>query len=767
MTTILSHFSRQHPASTDGKHATNAYPAHGVLVARRSTCSGVERPNYAFFATGLVFAFMMLFATELLAQEQSQSFYVGNSETRTLIPGATVLYNSGGGTYSNSSGVVRVSLPVPDSVVIRSLGMQTITVAFPASADTVWLTPSITQSEAVVVTAGRREQALEESSVPVELVQAKELQEKAITELDDALRYVPGVTIARDQINVRGSSGFSLGLGSRVLVLLDNAPLIAGDGGDVKFDAIPFAALESMEVVKSAGSSLWGGSALGGVVNVRTQDPFRVPNMIALSVNNGYYTLPHEEWQYTESMPSFGGVELAATHVYENLGILAAGSYNANKGYHEFGGSERFTGFLKSSYRLNDYSTLHASLMYAEQHKDNWVFWRSLKHATLPPEGIRVDDRLLSTKLHADVSLTSVLSSDQWLSVRASMFRTHYENTGPSSGNDSIASTANSVFIDVQHTLAATDDIMFSQGLSARLNHVPESYLGAVSQSILAGWIQAELELSPTVRLSGGLRLDGESSEDRNTEFVLSPHVGANIMVSDAWRLRANVGTGFRAPSLGERFSSLRYGNFIIAANPDLTAEHSVTSEIGWHFEPRSTQHSTWFVDGALFYNFFYDIIEPGFSDSGTEIYFDNLQDATIAGVEISTGYMHTDGEISASVTLLKAEDKEGNALKYRTPLLVQVHGELQVIEDLSLSADYRFQKKFERIDDELVLFIPDANVRVDAHVVDVTCSWSFSEGTNISLIGRNILNHYYTEIMGTLAPTRSVVLRGSVVLGY
>jgi iron complex outermembrane receptor protein len=89
------------------------------------------------------------------------------------------------------------------------------------------------QADQVVVTASRREQILREVPVSVSIVSSKMIADHVSVTLDDALRYVPGVNMMQDQVNIRGSSGYSRGVGSRVLILIDGLPYITGDTGEI------------------------------------------------------------------------------------------------------------------------------------------------------------------------------------------------------------------------------------------------------------------------------------------------------------------------------------------------------------------------------------------------------------------------------------------------------------------------------------------------------------------------------------------------------
>src|SRR5207249_8876710 len=81
-----------------------------------------------------------------------------------------------------------------------------------------------------------------------------------------------GVQFLYGQVNIRGSTGYVQGLGSRVLLLVDGVPANQGDRGGINWDLVPLDEVQRVEIVKGAGSSLYGSAALGAAVNLLTPD---------------------------------------------------------------------------------------------------------------------------------------------------------------------------------------------------------------------------------------------------------------------------------------------------------------------------------------------------------------------------------------------------------------------------------------------------------------------------------------------------------------
>ena len=89
--------------------------------------------------------------------------------------------------------------------------------------------------ETVVVSAGKFEQRIEETTVSIEVIKPNLISNKNTTNIQTAIDQVPGVNITDGQANIRGGSGWSYGAGTRVQVLVDDMPLISGDAGQAQW----------------------------------------------------------------------------------------------------------------------------------------------------------------------------------------------------------------------------------------------------------------------------------------------------------------------------------------------------------------------------------------------------------------------------------------------------------------------------------------------------------------------------------------------------
>jgi len=133
-----------------------------------------------------------------------------------------------------------------------------------------------TKMDEMVVTATRTEKALEDVPASVSVVTTEEMKKRNIQAVDEALNLLPGVFDNRikglmgttSTVTFRGLSG-----SGRTLLLLDGMPLNNAYSASQQWGGIYTQDLQRIEVVRGPSSNLYGGSAMGGVVNLITAMP--------------------------------------------------------------------------------------------------------------------------------------------------------------------------------------------------------------------------------------------------------------------------------------------------------------------------------------------------------------------------------------------------------------------------------------------------------------------------------------------------------------
>ncbi len=145
-------------------------------------------------------------------------------------------------------------------------------------------------------------------------VTERDLDRRAVNTVEEAIDHVSGLQMVNGQTNVRGSTGYVQGLNSRVLMTVDGIPMNQGDRGGINWDLLAVDEIESVEILKGAGSSLYGSAAFGGVINVTTRD---VPTGLhtRLRLTGGVYgDPPHPVWRFRDSPGMLGGADFSTSY---------------------------------------------------------------------------------------------------------------------------------------------------------------------------------------------------------------------------------------------------------------------------------------------------------------------------------------------------------------------------------------------------------------------------------------------------------------------
>src|SRR5690606_37854763 len=129
----------------------------------------------------------------------------------------------------------------------------------------------------VVTTAGGFEQNIADAPASISVITAEELQKKSYTDVIDAVKNMPGVSVQgggnNKEITIRGMGA------NYTKYLINGRPVSAGrtvnsngtDGGKIGAYLPPIDMIDRIEVVRGPMSSLYGSDAMGGVVNIITK----------------------------------------------------------------------------------------------------------------------------------------------------------------------------------------------------------------------------------------------------------------------------------------------------------------------------------------------------------------------------------------------------------------------------------------------------------------------------------------------------------------
>lgn len=132
----------------------------------------------------------------------------------------------------------------------------------------------------VVVTGTGTHHRLKDSPVPIEVVSAADIKKAGTATFEDALTMLnPSLSFAT---NGSGTVLNMNGLESKYVLILVNGKRLTGDtSGSIDFGRIDMSRVKRIEVLKGAGSALYGSDAIAGVINVITDEPKNKLNVVS------------------------------------------------------------------------------------------------------------------------------------------------------------------------------------------------------------------------------------------------------------------------------------------------------------------------------------------------------------------------------------------------------------------------------------------------------------------------------------------------------
>lgn len=607
------------------------------------------------------------------------------------------------------------------------------------------LQETVIETPELVVTANKRRQTIQDSPTSVGVMTARDFKQKNEIFLDKLLEYASGVNFIESQINIRGSTGFSYGAGSRVLFLVDGVPVMPGDSGDIKWDLVPATQIDHVEIIKGAGSALYGGSALGGVVNVITKKASPRP-ITNLRYAAGLYDSPtYSEWKWTDRTLHFNDVNVDHSRRIGKMDVYGSLGRQQSTGFRQNGDYSRWNGSAKIYTPINGQHNLTFSSNYESGDRAAALLWRSQRNALqVSPEAI--GDYVTSNKFSANLFHQYVYNKSFGLKSRVSYFRNYWKNFF----HDNItASTAHRYGLELQGDYQISQENSVILGIEGAWDHVNSGLVGLHNQSAISAYVQNERKLVTNLILTLGVRYDHINIDTGFDDAQVNPKVGLVYHAQSNLTFRASSGRGFRAASMSERFPDSIYSGLRLIPNFDLKSETAWSHELGFNYIP---SHSI-YLDVAAFSSDYWDLIEPE-PDTNNNVQFINVTRARISGAEASVklNLWPKNMTLDISYTFMNPQDLDmDKVLAYRPKHLF--NGSVSYnLGPMDLGVDYRYVSKMERVK------VYPQDDRVDQKVLNARFSYRIARWT-VAANANNLFNHNYTQRERILQPIRNYVL--------
>ncbi|HSL24482.1 MAG TPA: TonB-dependent receptor [Vicinamibacterales bacterium] len=427
-----------------------------------------------------------------------------------------------------------------------------------------------------VSTANRREEVLLNMAEPTTLIDKGQIDDTGARTARDVLveQAGSGVTVhaggGQGHVSINGIPN------SGVLVLMDGRRVIGRDGiGNFNLEDLDLTGVERIEVVKGAGSALYGSDALGGVVNIISKKSSQPGLTNTFTFTGGSYS----DVRASDTLGyrvTRGGATLAA-------GYRTFDGYDLSESNPQTIGQPESTFknvALNSDYRFADRLVTRLFVQRIDRNIRNYFFSgatqlggvynnpRDITRLTVSPEAdvlVRPNTTFTVSYAYGKYdrqekqiypSTTIDVPWQEW-NRELKLVGRHQWNLFRREHN-------------LQGGFERRDEKMDRPNL-----RLPGTTSRTTTRDVNTFWLQQEFNVTGRLTVTGGFRYDDYSDFGQE----VSPKVGAVYALTDVQRIRATFGHGFRAPSFGELYL---YTPPSFVGNPDLEPEISNTVTVGY-----------------------------------------------------------------------------------------------------------------------------------------------------------------------------------------
>jgi outer membrane receptor for ferrienterochelin and colicins len=638
---------------------------------------------------------------QAFSQEKTDAMLFGDvksAKTKEHLPYVTITVKGTRlGTLTDGTGHYKLAnLPVGKSIIVaQSLGYKTqekeVFMEKNKATELFFeLEEDVLNLGQVVVTGTRTEHYIKNVPVRTEVITAKEIELKNACNLYQVLEGTPGIRVEQQCQFCNFSMIRMQGLGAEhTQVLINGQPMYSGLAGVYGLQQVGTVNIDRIEVVKGAGSALYGSSAVAGAINIITKEPSFVPSTnIDLQFGN-HNTNKYDISSSIRNEKGNIGLSIYAQKLTGNAIDETSEGTTRDEVNNKDGISDRvesnlnnagFGLYINDAFFKNDKLIVKGRYLYEKREggtMDDDYYKNPLTDGT---ESITTD------RYESELSYEKKFNNQSDLNFTVAYINHNRNATNDSYLGDYMATHNDSVpdlrnmrpYLANENSVTATltygitlksHNILI--GAQTYYNKLEESgmyvvvdeesdYLGESYRSIsnksateFGIFIQDEWTIFKKFTAVPGVRFDMHSSEEEykadrqvfettlfpKTSFEepsINPRIALKYEVTEKITLRANAGTGFRAPYGFSEDLHLCSGSPRVWKSSDLNPETSLSYNFSADYYGKSIR-----VSANLFRTDLKNKI--GFIDADEEVaalgydyQWENIDDAFVQGLELS-----------------------------------------------------------------------------------------------------------------------------------
>jgi len=491
--------------------------------------------------------------------------------------------------------------------------------------------PQDVELDKIVVTPSRIEESSGDVGRIVDVVTSQEIESEGAEDLGEVLTDLTSVNIssyggpnATKSVRMRGSTA------AQVLVLMDGRPINNPRDGEADLSNIPLDDIARVEVMHGPGSSLYGSSAMGGVVNIITKNP-------------------PKEGQKTELYSSFG---TARTYVermlhgakISKLGYLISGGYQSSQGFRENSELNAKDCNLKLEYELNSENNL----------KLNSGFYKSRAGTPGPTSSFDPDDK--QDTLNRFFDFNWGFKPDETTGISAKAYQNYdrlefMENASdgwnPTNQKDIHTTIVRGIDLQVDKQLLDAYGIVCGFNYTKNMNDSTTS--AKHKYNVSSGYLENRLDLfDKKLNVNLSARLDDYS----NFGTEVNPNLSALYKLNEGIKFHGLISRSFRAPTFNDLYWPTTSWE---AGNPNLKPEKGITEELG-----AEVRINRYLVSGLTYFHGDFKQLIQWSPDTNYVWRPENVGSAAINGLELENKIFISDNlDLDINYTYLMARDED------------------------------------------------------------------------------------------------------------
>lgn len=569
----------------------------------------------------------------------------------------------------------------------------------------------------VVVTATRTENDVKKVPASTQVITQEDIKRGGATSVRNALSMYANI-FQKSKVRGGGHDIIIRGMETKHSLVMVNGRRISNEadanglGNAMSLDRININDVEKIEIVRGPSSALYGSEAMGGVLNIITK-PSKEQTLLTGLEHTSEDT---SHWWHADT-GRIGNFSMTLDARFNKINRSMLDTATESDPY---GTAQTYNASL--NYYVNDHSYVNAYMDYYSQHLKTDTGTPTMKPITLTTSrGMSLSGQAMlegtGSKAYKQknygISWNGKTDKNDW-QIQAYMSKFNWSTTSntkvlgsiPPAGPDWMKDMFNGKLqkknaydfnhdehnmwaIEGRDSLRVNDHHRVTFGAEYVKDKVSGTGLGANGDSVYsitengttksssektlssyAAYLQDEIEYGKWF-IVPAIRYDHHSAYGSHT----SPKIGVTYNATDHFRIKANYGDGFKAPSVSQLYYDLDMemgrGNWVhLTGNPNLKPEKSKSWDLGVEAEFGKGYGSLTYFDNDV--DNLIASIPKGKDSNGHNLHrYENVNKARIKGLENTLGYHFNDTlEFKVTSTLLDAKDtSSGKDLTQRARL--------------------------------------------------------------------------------------------------